>query len=224
MDAGTLRLDLNPEFIALPDQLRFFQNNLFPIRHNNPISFIPYRLHGMQHLGIFLFHLSHLAQGSQKLIFALNIFANKLTEHLIIIPVIYIQNDLHAAIRHTDTVQLTFPDILTFQLYLLSGNVPDMVHAVHQLFNMENDILFQLMVTGQHFYPLWHIKFDHGERKLIEDIFHDMMDILSFQLFTVNRHHCNLVFFADLIGKCSRLVGVGLCRVEKNDKGLSKFL
>ena len=213
MDTWAFRFNLYAEFIPLSDELRLLQYDFFPIRHNHAVALIPYRFQSMKHFHIFPLHLGHFFQLGKKLIFALDRFTHHITEHFIIISIIYIQNDPHTAIRHIHIIQLALLNIFAFQCKIVRRDIPDIVQTIHQLLNLRDDILLHLVVKRKHLHPFWHVEFNHGKRKLIEDILHNTIYILPFQLLTVDRHYRHLIFITDFICQLSGFFRIGLCGI-----------
>jgi len=72
----------------------------------------------------------------------------------------------------------------------------------------------------QHLHPFGHIKFYHGHREFIEHLLHDLIDIIPFQLFTIDRNGRYIVFFLDLGCRMDGLFPIGTFRVHQYKKGL----
>ena len=210
MNAGAFRLDLHAELVAVSGELRLIQHDLLPVRHHDPVSLVPDGVHRMKNLYIFLFHLGHFFQNTQKLILAGDIFTDQITEHFIIVGIIHLEPYPDAAVRHADAVHLAF-----FDEFALQGNrpvfhIPDTLVLLHDLLHPGHNIRLHFVVSRKHFHPLWHVKLDHGKRKLVEHIFKDMIDILLFQLFAVHRHSRHVIFFPDLLCGAHSLLAVRL--------------
>ena len=123
MNAWAFRLYFYAEFIAVPYHFRFIQRNLIPVRRDYPIAFAAYRFHRMEHFYIFTFHLRHITQHIQQLIFACNALSHQITQHFVIVGIIHIQLNGHAAGCHIHSVHFAFPYVLAFQPDAVACNI-----------------------------------------------------------------------------------------------------
>ena len=145
------------------------------------------------------------------------------TEHFVIVLVIYLDADLYGAVGQIDVIQKGFLDIGAFQLYRFPGDVPDVEHALHAGFDLGKDLGFQLVVSRQHFHPFWHEKLDLGNRKLIQDFFQNLGYVLFFQLFTVYRYYRYQIFLLKLLCKLSGFLLVGELGIYHYEERFSLF-
>ena len=86
---------------------------------------------------------------------------------------------------------------------------------------MLKKILFDLMFPRKHFHPFRHIKLDLCDRKFIENLTHNFMDILFFHLFTIHRQYCRFVFFTKFFLKLLRFFCIWFLTVKQYHKRLS---
>ena len=68
------------------------------------------------------------------------------------------------------------------------------LHIRHDIFYILQKILFDPMISREHFHPLRQVEFHFRDRKFVQDLPHDLVDILTFELLAVHWKYLRRIF------------------------------
>ena len=204
----------------MTDYFRVCERNLFPLRRNDSIPSGTHGFNGMEHFHIFLFHLCHFFHHGNQVVLSGNLLPDQFAEHPVVTCILHFQYHPDSAVCHTDTVHLTAFDIFAADFNRVIQCIPYRIQILYKTADALYNISLEGMGNGQHFHPFGQIKLNHGKRKLIQDIFQNMINITFLQLFTVDRKYGNAVLFREFQRQFLCFFGIWLFRIQQNNKRL----
>ena len=224
VDGGAFGTDLDAVLVALADDGGVLDPDLGQLRDDHAVASTADSLQGGLDFHVLLFHGGKLFHGVDQVVFAVHGDAAELAEDAVIVFVLHLQADADGAVGKADFIQKGVLDIGSSQFNGFFLDVTDVGEMRHPFFDLGEDLGFQLVVRGKHFYPFWDVELDLADRKFVEDMLQDPGDVLLAELLAVGGHGGNAVGLLEFFCQDEGFFFVRHLGIDQDEEGLALLL